>query len=110
ESQLGIISDIDDTILISHSTSLIKKLRLMLLKNASTRLPFEGVAAFYRALHRGINSNCLNPLFYVSSSEWNLYDLLIDFCNHQHIPKGTFMLHDLKVGILKLFKSGRGKH
>lgn len=111
ESQFGIISDIDDTILISHSTSLLKKMRLMLLKNASTRLPFEGVAAFYRALHSGGKENkALNPLFYVSSSEWNLYDLLVDFCDHQNIPKGMFMLHELKVGLLKLFRSGRGKH
>lgn len=111
ESQFGIISDIDDTILISHSTSLLKKLRLMMLKNASTRLPFEGVAAFYRALHSGGQDNhALNPLFYVSSSEWNLYDLLVDFCEHQKIPKGMFLLHDLKVGLLKLFRSGRGKH
>jgi len=111
ESQYGIISDIDDTILISHSTSLLKKLRLMLLKNATTRLPFEGVAAFYRALHSGGQDNhALNPLFFVSSSEWNLYDLLLDFCKHQNIPKGMFLLHDLKVGLLKLFRSGRGKH
>lgn len=110
DSRYGIISDIDDTILISHSTSFLKKLRLMLLKNASNRLPFEGVAAFYRALHLGPDDNCLNPLFYVSSSEWNLYDLLIDFCRHKNIPKGAYLLHDLKVGLLKLFKSGRGKH
>jgi phosphatidate phosphatase APP1 len=111
ESQYGVISDIDDTILISHSTSFLKKLRLMLLKNASTRLPFEGVAAFYRALHSGGQDNhALNPLFYVSSSEWNLYDLLVDFCDHQKIPKGMFLLHDLKVGLLKLFRSGKGKH
>jgi len=111
ESKFGIISDIDDTILISHSTSLFKKLRLMLLKNASTRLPFEGVAAFYRALHsNSSDGKYLNPIFYVSSSEWNLYDLLIDFCKNQNIPKGMFMLHELKVGLFKLFRSGRGKH
>lgn len=111
ESMFGIISDIDDTILISHSTSFFKKLRLMLLKNASTRLPFEGVAAFYRALHtNGSDGEHFNPIFYVSSSEWNLYDLLVDFCKNQNIPKGMFMLHDLKVGLFKLFRSGRGKH
>lgn len=111
ESKFGIISDIDDTILISHSTSLFKKLRLMLLKNASTRLPFEGVAAFYRALHtNNSDEKYFNPIFYVSSSEWNLYDLLVDFCRNQNIPKGMFMLHDLKVGLFKLFSSGGGKH
>lgn len=109
QSRYGIISDIDDTILISHSTSVFKKLRLMLLKNAVTRMPFEGVAAFYRALHNG-KTSAFNPIFYVSSSEWNLYDLLVDFCEHQNIPKGTFMLKDLKLGLFRMFRSGRGKH
>ncbi|MCA1746012.1 MAG: hypothetical protein LC643_10005, partial [Bacteroidales bacterium] len=43
----GIVSDIDDTIMVSHSTNTVKKLKLMLFKNAHTRVPFEGVAAFY---------------------------------------------------------------
>lgn len=109
--QFGVISDIDDTILISHSTDLRKKLRLMLLKNALTRLPFDGVKSFYRALSTGHESNeCGNPIFYVSSSEWNLYDLLVNFCAHQQIPKGPFLLREVKIGVTKLWKSGQGNH
>lgn len=100
-TSFGIISDIDDTILISHSTNFIKKLRLLLMKNAVTRLPFEGVAAFYRALYKGDNSQSINPFIFISSSEWNLYDLLIDFFNFRKIPKGTFMLDDLRKSIFK---------
>jgi len=109
--QFGVISDIDDTILISHATDLRKKLRLMLLKNALTRMPFEGVKNFYRALSAGSEeTDCGNPIFYVSSSEWNLYDLLVNFCKHQHIPKGPFLLREIKIGISKLWKSGQGSH
>jgi phosphatidate phosphatase APP1 len=96
ESTYGVISDIDDTILISRSTNVIKKLRLMLFKNAFTRLPFEGVAGFYRALHKGFNGDCHNPVFYVSSSQWNLHDLLSDFCEIRKIPKGVMMLQELR--------------
>jgi phosphatidate phosphatase APP1 len=95
------ISDIDDTILISHSTNFIKKMRLLLMKNAITRLPFEGVSAFYRALYEGKNSGSINPIIFISSSEWNLYDLLIDFCNFRNIPKGTFMLDDLRKSLFQ---------
>ncbi len=106
----GIISDVDDTILISHSGATWKKLGLILWKNSKTRLPFKGVASFYTALHHGSEKGQRNPIFYVSSSEWNLYDFLADFCRVQEIPKGPFLLKSLKTGLLELFKSGGGKH
>ena len=110
-SQFGVISDIDDTILISHATDLRKKLRLMLLKNALTRMPFDGVRGFYRALSKGRQDTPFpNPVFYVSSSEWNLYDLLVSFCMHQQIPKGPFLLREVKINFSKLWKSGQGSH
>jgi len=71
-----IVSDIDDTVLVSHSTTTFQKLRLMLFKNAIMRVPFKGVASFYCALERGVEKDAFHPFFYVSSSEWNLYDLL----------------------------------
>lgn len=108
-SEFGVISDVDDTILISKATNTWKKLRLMLFKNAHSRLPFEGVAAFYRALQAGI-SNTYNPIFYVSSSEWNLYDLLVDFCKVRGIPKGPFLLQTLEEDWYKFWKSGGGTH
>lgn len=76
----------------------------MLLKNARTRMPFEGVAGFYRALYQG-REGIKNPIFYVSSSEWNLYDLLIDFCVYQGIPKGPFLLRRLAT---RFYHIGRG--
>ena len=105
-----IVSDIDDTVLISHSTQTIRKLKLMLLKNALTRLPFKGVAKFYRALERGKDRKSFYPFFYVSSSEWNLYDLLENFFDFNNLPKGIFMLRKLEYNILKFWKSGQGDH
>jgi phosphatidate phosphatase APP1 len=105
-----IVSDIDDTVLISHSTTILPKLRLMLFRNALTRAPFKGVSAFYSALEKGQGSDANVPFFYVSSSEWNLYDLLYDFFNHNNIPRGVFMLRKLEHNILKFWKSGQGDH
>nr|WP_246351064.1 App1 family protein [Deinobacterium chartae] len=75
-------------------------LRLVLLHNAYTRLPFEGVASFYAALERG-TGEAPNPIFYVSSSPWNLYDLLEDFLEHQGIPAGPLLLKDWSLWNLK---------
>jgi phosphatidate phosphatase APP1 len=90
-AQFGVISDIDDTVLHTNAANLIKMARTVFLGNAHTRLPFKGVAAFYRALFEGVDGNMQNPLFYVSSSPWNLYDLLSDFFNLQEIPIGPVL-------------------
>jgi len=105
-----IVSDIDDTLLVSHSTQFIKKIRLMLFKNALTRLPFPGVAAFYEALQKGLDERTFNPIFFVSSSERNLYDLLVDFCEYRGIPKGPFLLRNFQTSLLKLLTAGGGNH
>lgn len=105
KNNLGIISDVDDTILVSRATKVYKKLKLMLFKNARTRLPFEGVAAFYRALYKGTDPSLINPIFYVSSSSWKLFDLLQDFCQLQGIPKGPFLLRDSRMDQFKLITS-----
>ena len=106
----GVITDIDDTILISHATNVRKKLKLMLFKNAKTRLPFDGASAFYQALYQGPDLEKNHPFFYVSSSEWNLYDLLLDFCQHHNFPKGAFLLRDAKIDLKKIWKAGGGNH
>jgi phosphatidate phosphatase APP1 len=105
-----IVSDIDDTVLVSHSTKTLRKLRLMLFKNALMRAPFKGVALFYCALERGVEKDAFHPFFYVSSSEWNLYDLLENFFDHNRIPRGVFMLRKLEHSIIKFWKSGQGSH
>ncbi len=105
-----IVSDIDDTVMVSHSTSSFRKLRLMLFKNALMRVPFKGVASFYCALERGAEKDAFHPFFFVSSSEWNIYDLLEDFFDHNQIPRGVFMLRKLEHSILKFWKSRKNTH
>lgn len=109
-SRFGIISDLDDTVLETQATSLLTMLRLTLFNNSHTRVPFKGVAAFYQALQSGPVGSVYNPIFYVSSSPWNIYDMLYDFCNLHHIPKGTFMLRDLEFNVKKLFRSSHLNH
>lgn len=92
-----VVSDIDDTILQTYATDFWRMVRVTFLNNVRTRLPFEGVAAFYRALQQGPAGTSFNPIFYVSSSAWNLYDLLFDFIELHEIPKGPLLLQDWGV-------------
>jgi phosphatidate phosphatase APP1 len=101
DAQYAVISDLDDTVLHSHATSLWQMAKLTLLHNAHTRLPFEGVAGFYQALQRGRDGEAYNPVFYVSNSPWNLYDLLEDFLDVHGIPRGPLFLRDWSLRTLK---------
>jgi phosphatidate phosphatase APP1 len=108
-AQFGVISDLDDTVIKTDVVDIIKMARNTFLQNSRTRLPFEGVAAFYRALQGGTN-NTYNPIFYVSSSPWNLYDLLMDFFEVREIPIGPFFLKDLGLTPEHLITSGHMAH
>jgi phosphatidate phosphatase APP1 len=115
-AQFGVISDIDDTVLKTGATRPLQMFRQTLLGNAHTRLPFAGVSAFYRALERGANAGTdgsapqHNPVFYVSSSPWNLIDFLVEFLRLQDIPEGPVLLRDLGLDETKLFKASHGSH
>jgi phosphatidate phosphatase APP1 len=95
----GVVSDLDDTVLQSDVTRFVQAARLVLFENARTRLPFPGVAAFYRALAAGPAGGAYadgrgNPVFYVSSSPWNLYDVIADFLEARGVPAGPVLLRD----------------
>ncbi|WP_082305092.1 App1 family protein [Persicobacter sp. CCB-QB2] len=92
QSKMAVISDIDDTFLISHALKKWKKLPLLLFKNALNRKPFLGRSKWYNRLAK----EGTQPLFYISSSEWNLFDFLRKFVEHHQFPKGVFLLNRLK--------------
>lgn len=93
-AKFGVISDIDDTVIKTNVTNRLKMLATTVLTNEHTRLPFEGVAEFYRALQAGRDGDENNPIFYVSSSPWNLYTLLIEVFKKREIPLGPLFLKD----------------
>jgi phosphatidate phosphatase APP1 len=101
----GVISDLDDTVIQSRITSFLHATRTLMLANARTRLPFPGVAAFYQALERGGDGGRLNPIFYVSGSPWNIYDLVVDFMETQRIPIGPIYLRDWELNLAALSSS-----
>lgn len=102
EEKTGVISDIDDTVLISHSTKAFRKFFLILLRNAFTRDPFPFMKRWFEDLKSYNDGQAPSDYFYVSDSEWNLYDFLVDFFQIHGIPKGVFLLKELRKGISEL--------
>ena len=99
-ARFGVISDIDDTVVWSDVGRKLRMLAMLMRGNARTRKPFKGVAAFYQALHRGAGGDEGNPVFYVSSSPWNLYTPLLDFLSVNGLPRGPLMLKDFGEHLL----------
>ena len=106
----GILSDVDDTVLQTDMNSWLK-LRMLyhtFFKNARQRLPMKGMPDLLNALTKGKRGNEMNPVFYVSDSPWNIYDVIVDFMKIQHLPKGPLLLRDYGRQIIfnkKLFDS-----
>lgn len=112
EGNLGFISDIDDTFLVSHTRNAFKKLYILLFRNVNDRKIFEGVVPHYQALSTaGRNQKDeQNAFFYVSSSEWNLYRFIVDFTHLHELPRAVLLLKDIKTSLLDFFITGRGDH
>ncbi|HEY1021039.1 MAG TPA: phosphatase domain-containing protein [Flavisolibacter sp.] len=110
ETQFVFISDIDDTFLVSHSANLRKRLQVLFTQNARSRQPFAGVVKHYQLLAQsGTSHESPNPFFFVSSSEWNLYEYILEFTAINKIPRGIFLLSQLKR-FSELLKTGQNNH
>ena len=96
-AEFGVISDLDDTVFETSATNVLKMLARTLLSNAHSRLPYLGVADFYRRLQTGRTDRPDNPFFYVSSSPWNLFDVLDEFLSIHKMPTGPLLLRDLSI-------------
>lgn len=112
KSKLGIISDIDDTFLISHTHNIFKKLYVILTRNINNRKVFDDVVPHYQALSRAgqEGEGTFNSFFYVSSSEWNLYQFILQLARMHELPKAIIKLKKIKTGLADFLFTGRGGH
>lgn len=91
-----ILSDVDDTVLVTHAGKYLQMIATTLLGNALTRQLFPGVARLYTALRRGPveGSDRRNPLAYVTSSPYNLHGLIELIFEENGLPSGPFFMTD----------------
>lgn len=105
EAQLGIISDIDDTILRTGAYWLPRNLWTTATTFISDRVVFEDTIDFIRQCQADIN-----PVFFVSSSPWNLHTYLNTVFEANGVPKGPMFLRDLGISESQFIKSSHGSH
>lgn len=91
DSNLAAISDIDDTIIVSHTAKNLKRIR-EILRKPSKRLAID----FSSDLLNKIASQ--GEVYYVSRSEVNLFPLLSSVIGMNDLPKGPLFMTKLVLG------------
>lgn len=110
KAEYGVISDIDDTIVKTGAFNFLKHWRTVVANSAESRTAFPGVSEFYRSLARGAAGPETHPVFYVSSSPWNLFDLFDRFLTIHDIPRGPMLLKDFGLDKAKWLTGGHDGH
>jgi phosphatidate phosphatase APP1 len=109
EATLAVVSDLDDTVIETGITRGLEFLRLTLLTTVTERTPLPGAAELYRALTRPRDGRDV-PVFYLSSSPWNLYELLSRFLLLRGFPAGPLLLTDWGPSRTNLFRVPTQEH
>ena len=108
-ARFAIVSDVDDTVMETGAENLARNLWTTFTGNALTRRVYSRVPPLYRALHRQEDGTA-NPLFYLSSSPWNLYGLIHDVFDRTGVPWGPIFLRDYGIDENKFITSTHGEH
>ncbi|SDF63585.1 Phosphatidate phosphatase APP1 [Pseudonocardia oroxyli] len=106
-ADVALVSDVDDTILETGVGRGLAFLRASLLTETKDRAPLPGSAALYRAL---VDTEVPRPVFYVSTSPWNLHSTLLEFIALRRFPLGPLLLTDWGPGHGNLFRIGAREH
>lgn len=105
EAPFSVISDIDDTVMHTGAYSLLLNLWNSITGNPLTRRVFPDAVALLKQLHA---KGC--PIFYVSSSPWNIHRYLKLVFERARLPEGPLFLRDLGLSKSKLLSSAHGSH
>ena len=94
-----VISDIDDTILLTGLTEGVTMVTRTLLREANQRRAIPGMSSLYRGLVRGVTTKAGKrkpepTFFYVSTGSWSFYPLLEQFIGLRAFPQGPMFLTD----------------
>jgi len=103
-SGIGIISDIDDTILETYATDLLMSAKMTFINNCTTRIAIAGMASLYQTIIR--STSVFQPVFYITSSSWSLYGLMSDFLDLQSFPRGPLLMQKIGMTNNKLLRKG----
>ncbi|MGO1590728.1 MAG: App1 family protein [Ancrocorticia sp.] len=104
DAKLGLISDVDDTIVITWLPRMALAAWNSFVRRTNTRQPVPGMAAFYAELLREYPDS---PVFYLSTGAWNTLPAMQEFITENHLPTGPLLMTDWGPTPTGLFRSGQ---
>ncbi|MBD3665075.1 App1 family protein [Sulfitobacter aestuariivivens] len=106
DAEYAVISDIDDTMLETGAYSLVRNLWTSMTGNATTRQIFPDAVTFMNEM----SQDGQNPVYYVSSSPWNLHHFLERIFDRAKLVKGPKFLRDLGISDTQFITGTHGDH
>ncbi len=108
DEAIGIISDFDDTVIISDVTNKFKLINNLLLKNYKQRKVVPTMVERFQKILAQNSPNIPSTLFFVTGSPKQLFNSIERFLNYHHFPKHTLItkqIHGLEMDpLLNQFK------
>ncbi|WP_299465432.1 App1 family protein [uncultured Microscilla sp.] len=102
-ANIEVVSDIDDTILLSHTASFIKRIGTILFRRPKKRRTI----VFSHGLFKQFK-NFGTRVIYLSKSESNLFGLISAVVQYQQLPEGPLLLTPY-LSLRQLFNAKKGK-
>ena len=103
-AKIGIVSDIDDTVMVTWLPRALTAAWNSWAKRPSKRQAVPGMAEFYAQLQRRYPQA---PVFYLSTGAWNTFGSLKQFLSHHGFPAGPMLLTDWGPTETGFFRSGQ---
>ena len=91
ENTRGLISDLDDTVIVTEVNDKRRMLANTFLKNPTQRLAVPGVAGLYARVAATNPQAAAAPFFYLSASPRQLHEAIAGFLEHNGFPHGALI-------------------
>lgn len=101
---LAVISDIDDTVLITALPRPLLAFWNTFVRHETSRRPVRGMSTLYAEIAR---ANPEAPFFYLSTGAWNVAPVLEQFLTRHSFPPGPLLLTDWGPTAERWFRSGQ---
>lgn len=103
-ARVGIVSDIDDTVLVTWLPRAWTAAWNSWVRRTNTRQPVPGMARFYSEITERYPDA---PVVYLSTGAWNTYETLTEFLDRNGFPAGPLLLTDWGPTPTGLFRNGQ---
>ena len=112
DEHFGVVSDIDDTVMVSMLPRLVTAARHAFLDRVSSREAVPGMAELLTTLtmssasSEGVPEGTHAPIMYLSTGAWNVVPTLRSFLERSGYPAGGFLMTDFGPSNTGWFRSG----